>query len=42
MLEYAFCIRRLYERWPEQLVLYVGQAPLRMPARIETPSLSFE
>lgn len=42
MLEYAISIQSAFERFPEQLVLYVGEAPLRMTSRIDLPGLSFE
>jgi len=42
MLEYSVAIQRSFGRFPEQLVLYVGEAPLRMAGRISGPGLSFE
>ena len=42
MLEYAVAIQRGFERFPEQLVLYVGEAPLRMHGRVAVPGLAFE
>jgi predicted transposase YdaD len=42
MLEYALAIRRKYGRFPVQIVLYVGEAPLTMPSRIEGPGLVHE
>lgn len=42
MAEYAFSIKRRFGRWPSQFVLYVGQPPLRMPARVSSASLTFE
>src|SRR5580693_3969111 len=30
MLEYSVAIKRAFGRFPEQLVLYVGEAPIRM------------
>jgi hypothetical protein len=41
MLEYAVAIRRRFFRFPEQYVLYVGEAPLRMDGRIAEPNLTF-
>jgi hypothetical protein len=40
MAEYVFGIRRKYGRLPRQVVLYVGEAPLRMKDRIEGPDVS--
>ena len=42
MLEYGVAIRRKFGRFPIQLVLYVGLAPLRMPSRIEEAGVVFE
>jgi hypothetical protein len=42
MLEYAVAIHRKFGRFPGQLVLYVGRAPLRMDKKITSPGLSFE
>ena len=41
MLEYALAIRRKFGRFPEQVVLYVGNAPLRMKRALTGPGLSF-
>jgi len=41
MGEYLFATGRTYGRLPRQIVLYVGEPPLRMKDRIETPDLSF-
>ena len=41
MLEYAVAIHRRFGRFPRQVVLYVGQAPLRMPRRLTGPDLEF-
>ena len=41
MLEYATAIHRQFHRFPEQIVLYVGGAPLRMAKRITGPELIF-
>jgi hypothetical protein len=40
MAEYLFGIGRQYGRLPRQVVLYVGEAPLRMKNRIESPDVS--
>jgi hypothetical protein len=40
MAEYLFGIGRQYGRLPRQVVLYVGEAPLRMKDRIEGPDVS--
>jgi hypothetical protein len=42
MLEYAVAIQRNFGRFPEQLVLYVGQEPLRMNGRIREGGVAFE
>ena len=42
MAEYAFSIHRQFGKWPHQFVLYIGQAPLRMLARVESHALTFE
>ena len=42
MLEYSSAIYRIYGRFPEQAVLYVGNAPLRMKDTLKGPKLSFE
>jgi len=41
MPEYASAIFRQFGRFPEQVVLYVGRRPLRMPNRITVPQLAF-
>jgi len=41
MLEYATAIHRRFDRFPQQIVLYVGQSRLRMRARIEGPALDY-
>jgi hypothetical protein len=41
MAEYLFAIRRRYGRLPRQIVLYVGEKPLRMKNAIDSPDLSF-
>jgi hypothetical protein len=40
MAEYLFGIRRRCGKLPRQVVLYVGEAPLRMKDRIEGPDVS--
>ena len=40
MAEYLFGIGRQYGRLPRQVVLYVGEAPLRMKNRVESPDVS--
>ena len=42
MLEYSAAICRIYGRFPEQAVLYVGNAPLRMQGQLTGPRLSFD
>jgi len=42
MLEYSLAIHRKFKRFPEQMVLYVGNAPLRMKSRLAGPRLSFD
>jgi hypothetical protein len=42
MLEYSLAIHRKFRRFPHQLVLYVGNAPLRMKTSLSGPGLSFE
>jgi len=41
MAEYSLAIYRRFRRFPQQVVLYVGRTPLRMPESIESASLSF-
>ncbi len=41
MGEYLFAIARTHRRMPRQIVLYVGEQPLRMEDRIDGPDLSF-
>jgi predicted transposase YdaD len=41
MLEYYVRVYRLFNRFPSQILLYVGTAPLRMPAELIGPDLSF-
>lgn len=42
MLEYSLAIHRKFDRFPEQVVLYVGNAPMRMKSRLVSPRLSFD
>jgi len=42
MLEYGAAIHRSFNQFPEQLVLYVGKAPLRMDRGLAGPGLNFE
>jgi hypothetical protein len=42
MLDYLVAIQRRYGSFPLQLVLYVGEAPMRMESRISAGGLSFE
>jgi len=42
MLEYSLAIRRKFRRFPEQVVLYVGNAPMRMKRRLAGPGLSYQ
>jgi predicted transposase YdaD len=41
MAEYMLHVWRLYGRFPRQIVLYVGEAPLRMVTTIKEPAFSF-
>lgn len=41
MAEYALGVYRLFGKFPRQIVLYVGEAPLRMAPRLEGPDVSF-
>ncbi len=41
MAEYALAIHRRYRAIPQQLVVYVGERPLRMPSVLEGPGLSY-
>lgn len=42
MMEYSAAVFRQFGRFPEQVVLYVGRAPLRMTGRLAGPNFSFE
>jgi hypothetical protein len=41
MLEYCLGVRRLVGRFPRQILLYVGEAPMRMENKLHGPDLSF-
>lgn len=41
MLEYYVRVYRLFKKFPLQILLYVGDAPLRMAAELTGPDLSF-
>ncbi len=38
MAEYSLRVYRLYERFPEQYVLYVGYPPMNMPTELAGPN----
>ena len=42
MAEYALAIRRRFELFPMQVVLYVGKKPMRMPARVDSAHLTYQ
>jgi hypothetical protein len=42
MAEYCLGIVRRHETFPSQIVLYVGEAPLRMEKELRGPKMSFE
>jgi len=41
MAEYCLSIYRLFGQFPRQMLLYVGEAPLRMETELRGPDLSF-
>jgi hypothetical protein len=41
LAEYALAIYRRFRRWPAQIALYVGEAPLHMPSVVENEFFSF-
>ena len=41
MIEYAASVYRMYRRIPRQVLIYVGDAPLRMPNELNGEGLSF-
>src|ERR1700722_1634084 len=42
MVEYCLGIRRLVGQFPRQILLYVGESPMRMENRLRGPDLFFE
>jgi hypothetical protein len=42
MVEYCLGVRRLFGQFPRQILLYVGEAPMRMENQLRGPDLSFE
>jgi predicted transposase YdaD len=42
MIEYSLGVRRLLGKFPRQILLYVGEAPLSMEIELHGPGLSFE
>ncbi len=40
MAEYSLAIYRVFHRMPEQVVLYFGELPMRMDARLSGPTVS--
>jgi hypothetical protein len=41
MLEYCVRVHRLFGKFPRQILLYVGEAPVRMAAELMGPDLTF-
>ena len=41
MAEYAFGVYRLFGKFPRQILVYVGEAQLRMQTELDGPGLSF-
>ena len=41
MAEYCLRVYRLFGKFPRQILLYVGEEPLRMSTKLEAPSLVF-
>lgn len=41
MAEYCLSVYRLFNRFPRQILIYVGDAPLRMDSELAGPDLSF-
>src|SRR5207245_11547642 len=39
MAEYCLAVYRLYGKFPRQILLYVGKAPLRMDSELRAPDL---
>jgi hypothetical protein len=42
MIEYCLGVKRLFGQFPRQVLLYVGEAPMRMESELHGPDLSFE
>jgi hypothetical protein len=42
MAEYCLRVYRLFGKFPRQILLYVGEAPLRMASELRGPALWFE
>jgi hypothetical protein len=42
MIEYSLGVRRLLGQFPRQILLYVGEAPMRMENQLHGPGLAFE
>ena len=42
MIEYCLGVQRLLGQFPRQVLLYVGEAPMRMESKLRGPDLSFE
>jgi hypothetical protein len=41
MIEYCLGVQRLFGQFPRQILLYVGEAPMRMEDKLRGPDLSF-
>ena len=41
MAEYSLGVFRMFGKFPRQILLYVGEAPLRMDSELSSPDLSF-
>jgi hypothetical protein len=41
MIEYGLGVRRLFGRFPRQILLYVGEAPMRMESELRSAHLSY-
>jgi hypothetical protein len=42
MIEYCLGVQRLFGQFPRQILLYVGEAPMRMESTLRGPDLSFD
>ncbi|HXM41074.1 MAG TPA: DUF4351 domain-containing protein [Bryobacteraceae bacterium] len=42
MIEYGLEVLRLFGQFPRQILLYVGEAPMRMESKLSGPDFSFE